>query len=140
MKREIKFRAWDGLKMIFRGLHDRNWYTEEVGGKLVKGTHPSDKRNLKIMQFTGLHDKNGKEIYDGDILTANEYPYKDEGEYNYHAVVEWIYSSWQTVLRCVNPKKSGISDGINEPMEFEAGETTDYEIIGNIYQHKNLIE
>lgn len=70
MKRDIKFRALDGEKMIFRGLHDRNWYTDEKSGKAVKGTHPSDTHHLTVMQFTGLYDKNGKEIYEGDRLST----------------------------------------------------------------------
>ena len=32
--RKIKFKAWNGKQMIYRGLHDRNWYSEDLGGKV----------------------------------------------------------------------------------------------------------
>lgn len=66
--RIIKLRAWDGEKMIYRGLHDRNWYTYEKGGKLVQGTHPDDARQLKTMELTPFKDSEGKEIYEGDLI------------------------------------------------------------------------
>jgi YopX protein. len=67
--RTIKFRAWDGERMIYRGLHDRNWYSEDAGGKLVQVVHPDDKRLLSIMEFSGKSDINGISIYEGDIIT-----------------------------------------------------------------------
>lgn len=67
MNREIKFRAWNGECMMYRGLHDRNWYTEEKGGKVIQGVHPDDVR-MPIMEFTGVEDSQGVNIYEGDYL------------------------------------------------------------------------
>ena len=60
-QREIKFRAWDGEQMISPDYIDRNgmaWWKEN--------SIPTF--NVQPMQFTGLHDKNGREIYDRDIV------------------------------------------------------------------------
>ncbi len=53
MKREIKFRAWYGKEMDYFKLGETNHY-------------PSNVMDFPVMEFTGLNDKNGKDIYDGD--------------------------------------------------------------------------
>lgn len=116
-----------------------------------------------VMQCTGLKDKNGKLIYEGDIIVIpNQYPfydYKNKEEYqdlnktdgeikgetilNYVGVVEFIFNGWQYVLNCVNPLKRGVSNGINHHLNeqgFEEDENSCYEIIGNIYENPELLE
>ena len=68
--REIKFRVWDKeLKEMCSVTDIQLWinyvHYSQKDGDIGKGNYPAD---VILMQYTGLKDKNGKEIYEGDIL------------------------------------------------------------------------
>lgn len=92
-------------------MNGEYWYKEE------KGSHHGlyDIEDYPLMQFTGLKDKNGKEIYEGDIL-KNTF-----GELN---EVRW----WDGTFVLGR-------DGINILNQF-----TDIEVIGNIWEHPELLK
>jgi uncharacterized phage protein (TIGR01671 family) len=123
MKRQRKYRAWNGEKMIFRGLHDKNWYTEPFGGKVVQPAYQDDIHYLKVMDFTGLKDKNEVEIYEGDILSFTYQKNERKGvvtiEKYYHFILKTNEKFFN--LYHIENAETGI-------------------IIGNIYENPELLK
>lgn len=132
MNREIKFRAWHyaDQKMyevsVLDKFNDEEYNRVYLKGKEIKfgdrTNYFADDKMVSLMQFTGLHDKNGKEIYEGDIInTVTGKP----------MVIGWSkrFASF-TIER----------DGWAFKHFFgEAMESNDIEVIGNIFENPNLL-
>ena len=121
--REIKYRAWKHVNTpeMFNEVQGINFVggIVHLGYRLSSDTVRIDKElldNLILMQFTGLIDKNGKEIYEGDIVLADS----EYGE-KVRDIVCWSYGSFY-VANHTFKKLNNI------------------EVIGNIYQHKHLLK
>lgn len=111
-------------------------FVEEEEGKMgFTGVHQIDPAS--VCQFTGILDKNGKEIYEGDVLRSDEYPYSDleDGKRdNYFAVVYYHeeYARFVTVT-IKNPVSTvcGISEGNNGDVSRD--EMMDFEVVGSVH-------
>lgn len=126
-----KFRVWDGEKIIHFKLRDLTVYTGEFAyaeGQCVD----CDEFNHNIMQFTGLKDKNDKDIYEGDIV-IEKYPDEDkEMMGKYWKQTCFIRYDEDLAMFLIDP-----NDGLT-PDTFET--EAEIEVIGNIYQNPELLE
>lgn len=117
MKREIKFRVWaatdDGMKMVYldEAVCDNGlWFSSN--------THIDDYAEA-VMQFTGLKDKNGKEIWEGDILSVFG---------GKRFTVQFLKYSWRVV------PVPGFHSGLGNKLHILRSE-----VIGNIYSNPELL-
>lgn len=125
MNREIKFRVWYKYKynngeMIY--IDDWYWYEENR----INSFSDFKSEGYTLMQYTGLKDKNGKEVYEGDILKGKAWTERDESfrigkiEYNeQRTCFDFVYNLGRIYLWMMKEE---------------------LEVIGNIYENPELLK
>ncbi len=125
MKREIKYRVigYGGSLMEVKSL----LFNTSVG--LIAVTDEGDYRisdgGVYLMEYTGMKDKNGKEIYEGDIVKL----FIDGDPYLYEIIWEEEHQRFGLVE----------ADGTIEHDSWAYTSNNDFEVIGNIYENPNLL-
>ena len=138
-----EFRAWDGHKMIYPdyrpGRRDEHSWAISATGKYLKlfdDSYPDCEPLYIIMQYTGLHDKNGKEIFEGDIV------FHDTESKSYDAKGLWregtAYVKYGNFGFYFNEIDCG--DWRFRGPEGAEWEKDKLEIIGNIYENPELVK
>lgn len=115
MNRKIKFRIWDKI--------NKKWLNRFNANLL----NIVDLSNVELMQYTGIKDKNGVEIYEGDIVLIRI----DKTNILHKTVVKFKHGAFIADIIGNNDYIYLFHFGFNKD---------DFEVIGNIYENKNLLE
>ena len=118
--REIKFRQWRP--------EGKSWHFFEFTDGICSGVINATLSVYPIYQFTGLHDKNGKEIYEGDIVK-----YEADKESGIAIIEYWPGSFIFNWIKQTTPSLSIINSA------FYFGCHSELEVIGNIHENPELI-
>ena len=140
--REIKFRAWSKVLLHMYYPEDNvkepnlwNLKDNVSGGKLIE-------KDYILMQYTGLKDKNGKEIYEGDVLTILAEDDKiNKLVVKYGIARREMKSGWTVDIPCFYFDLVGVNFKAFPIVKNYKGkhDLTMLEVIGNIYENPGLL-
>jgi len=134
--REIKFRAWDTEK---KKMHNENNAAVLGNTPLLYSSHNLktlfysllERKDLILMQYTGLHDKNKVEIYEGDIV---QWKHKEEGTGGKVGDVKFLSGSFWLTVKGQLYELYKVQNKNYQTVEEEG------EVIGNICENPELLK
>ena len=119
--REIKFRAWNKQKKEMMKVSSISLENKEIAVKDFGTYHFFRIKDIELMQYIGLKDKNDKEVYEGDIVVLNNI------ENDNMCIVRYEHSRYRLEGWSLREDLSNVEDRF-------------LEVVGNIYENKNLLE
>lgn len=150
--REIKFRAWTYWEHARSGIKYKMLYSGDItekgkGRALDFPFEVDDKFVFNIMQYTGLKDKNGKEIYEGDILSYKRIKYTDCSKEEIEDIEKEVLIgliTYRPLASIIKPYSENVMclgyDNINKECLVIDLESEELEVVGNIYENPELLK
>lgn len=123
----IKFRAWDKEKKIMDIVDGIKFDEDEVWEISFPGDCWRDASNYELMQYTGLHDKNGKQIFEGDVIRIL-HPWKNRTHVGEVFKDNYMFNIKGFFITHFDFPNQAFSEG-----------TGFMEVIGNIHEHPHLV-
>lgn len=125
----IKFRAWQRDKRMMCKVRDIHFLSKQASLEEKENViNTRYFKDIKLMQFTGLYDKNRKEIYEGDIIEYSAY--SDESAEIKKGIASVVWDKEETGYYLANDYKSNL---------FYLIKDLECEVIGNIYENYELL-
>jgi uncharacterized phage protein (TIGR01671 family) len=141
--REIKFRAWHGESSEMVYFDNRKLTQDEYQRCHLAMLLAGDYGDV-LMQFTGLQDKNGVDMYEGDIIAYGCFALNDAekfGENPWENLPEGVHRDDITTIKSVHQVKFCIPSLMAIKQAIESNpDVYGVEIIGNIYENKELLD
>lgn len=126
--RDIKFRCWDVENKEMLEVQELDYADSYDGQPMIRTTMYSDyfdTEDMILMQYTGLKDKNGKEIYEGDIV---EWTTHSGNKYRFSVKYSNKYAQYI------------VANAKDISMEYEPlGDFENIEVIGNVWEDSDLL-
>lgn len=129
--RPITFRAWDKVKEIFTNYQIVDGMLYFMDKNTGVWERDDKEKRFILMQSTGLQDKNGIEIFEGDIVRWKDLESFDD--FKIDEVLKVEYSN--EFLKWVGIDKNGLQDDL-----YDFSDNRELEVIGNIYENPELLE
>ena len=133
MNREIKFRVWDTYNKEMLDVQELDYADSYNGQPMIITTMYNDyfdTEEMILMQYTGLHDKNGKEIYEGDIVSKEVF---DDTKPNY------INKSYAKVVYIEELAGFYLVNKSNKILWEVADDKYNIEVVSTIYDNSELL-